>query len=87
MLRFVMQVCRLESAFGERLHDDKSEVDVRIGRLEDMADCPLELDLILDRHQGDKFVMALNRAQKKREADARSALLISFQLDFNSLWS
>lgn len=73
----------MESVLGRCVDDDRSEVVVKIGRIEDMADCPSELASILERHRDDAFIVSLNRSQLRENPHVRPALLIAFQfVDF-----
>ena len=69
----------MESAMGRFSIEDRSEVMIDLGRIEDMADRPSELDSILRRHHDDSFVVSLNRARLRENRNAKPALLIAFK--------
>jgi len=73
------EVCKLESAMGRFPTEDKNQVNVEMGRIEDMSDRPSELESTLERHRDDAFVISLNRVQLGANRHAKPALLISFQ--------
>ena len=81
-LKAHLQICRLETVWGTGAEDRPSEVHVSIGRLEDTADHPDDLEQILKRHRNDRFMIALNRAQLNRKPLTRPSLLISFKYPF-----